>query len=124
MFLNTYILFIAIATTSYHLWKYVFIKSISAAVKGTNELVVVFFTHSTESRFQVVKKVLFACIGYNDLALIVLHHTMTYVSNAERSYAEGSNADWSNVNGPNVDGLNANGPKADGSNSEGKVKQC
>ena len=93
MFSNTYMFFIAIATTGCHWWEFVFIISLSAAVEDSYDEAVVHFAQRTKSCLQVVKRDLFACIGQNDLALIVFHHTMTYVPNAERSHAERSNAD-------------------------------
>ena len=78
-FNQSFILFIAISTARLNLRELVFIVSLSATVKHADDVAVVFLAHSTESRLQVVERNLFACIGQNDLALIVFHHSVAAV---------------------------------------------
>ena len=69
-------LFIAVATTGCHWWENVFIVGLSTAVEDSYDVTVVFLAHSTESILEVVQRDLFARIGYNNLAHVVLHHTV------------------------------------------------
>ena len=80
--LNYFIsLLVAVATTGCHRWKNSSVICLSATVEYSNDVAIVFLAHSTESILQVVERDLFACIGQNDLALIVLHHTVAGVVN-------------------------------------------
>ena len=82
-------LFIAIAATSCHWWEIALTVCLSAAVEDSDDEAVVFFAHSTESILQVVERDLFACIGYNDLALVVTHHPVAAVVHHSQSLLVG-----------------------------------
>ena len=79
-FFNRYILlFIAIAAAGRHWWEVTFIISLSTAVEDSYDETVVHFAQRAKSCLQVVKRDLFLRVRHDDLAHVVLHHSVSTV---------------------------------------------
>ena len=79
-FHNAFIsLFVGVAATGLHWREDAFVISLSTAVEDSDDEAVVFLAHCTESTLQVVERDLFGTVRHDNLALIVLHHSVSTV---------------------------------------------